>query len=213
MSNPIADIRTEYKQHSLDESGVPADPMQQFALWWEEAVNSGIGEVNAMTLATATKDGVPSARIVLLKGFDARGFIFYTNYHSQKGKELELNAQAALVFFWKELERQVRIEGTVEKTSREESRQYFESRPAGSRIGANVSPQSKKIAGRKELEERFEQLKTEYSDENIPLPENWGGYIIKPRLFEFWQGRPSRLHDRIQYTQTGDAWKIDRLAP
>jgi pyridoxamine 5'-phosphate oxidase len=211
--NSLADIRTDYKLHSLDEADVAADPFVQFGKWWEDAVNSKIEEINAMTLATATADGIPSARIVLLKGFDERGFVFYTNYDSHKGRELAANNRAALVFFWKELERQVRIEGTVVKTSAEESKEYFDSRPAGSRIGALASPQSKIISNRAALDTKYSEMQAAYQHKEIPLPSYWGGYIVQPNLFEFWQGRSSRLHDRIQYQLTDGAWKIARLAP
>jgi pyridoxamine 5'-phosphate oxidase len=214
MSNSIADIRTDYKLHSLDETDVASDPVAQFTRWWDEAINSAVDEVNAMTLATASKEGHPSARIVLLKGYDAQGFIFFTNYNSQKGKELEDNPRAALVFFWKELERQVRIEGIVAKIPDSESDTYFESRPAGSRIGAWASPQSETISDRKVIEHNFLDFENKYGTGDIPRPPHWGGYIVKTTLFEFWQGRSSRLHDRIQYTiQPGGNWKIERLAP
>lgn len=198
---------------TLDESSVAADAIEQFTIWWNEAVNSNIHEVNAMTLATATKEGIPSARTVLLKDYDECGFVFFTNYNSSKGNELELNPYAALVFFWKELERQVRIQGSVEKTSSEESDAYFSSRPIGSRIGAWASPQSMVIENRKILEEKFELYTTEFNGE-IPRPPHWGGYRVMPAVIEFWQGRSSRLHDRIRYTkQSTGAWKIERLAP
>ena len=198
---------------TLDENSVAADAIEQFTIWWNEAVSSNIHEVNAMTLATSTKEGIPSARIVLLKDYDERGFVFFTNYNSIKGQELELNPYAALVFFWKELERQVRIQGSVEKTSSEESDAYFISRPQGSRLGAWASPQSAAIENRKILEEKLELYTTEFNGE-IPRPPHWGGYRVVPAVIEFWQGRPSRLHDRIRYTKqpTGE-WKIERLAP
>jgi len=209
----IADLRTDYRLHSLDEADVAPDPFTQFDKWWDEVIKSGIDEANAMTLATATPDGIPSARIVLLKGYDKRGFIFYTNYNSHKGQELAANAHAALVFFWKELERQVRIEGTVIKTSEAESREYFNSRPAGSRIGAIVSPQSETISNRAALETKYNEVQAAHEHKEILLPAHWGGYIVQPRLFEFWQGRSSRLHDRIQYQLQEGSWKISRLAP
>lgn len=209
----IADIRNDYKLHSLDEADIAPDPFDQFSKWWDEVIKSGVDEANAMTLATATPDGIPSARIVLLKGFDERGFIFYTNYNSHKGKELAANANAALVFFWRELERQVRIEGKVIKTSEAESKEYFNSRPAGSRIGAIVSPQSTPIQNRASLETKYSEVQASYEHKEIPLPSHWGGYIVQPTLFEFWQGRPSRLHDRIQYELENGSWQIKRLAP
>jgi pyridoxamine 5'-phosphate oxidase len=212
--NSIADIRTDYKLHSLDESSVAREPFEQFTRWWDEAIKSAIDEVNAMTLATATPGGVPSARIVLLKGYDENGFVFFTNYNSDKGKDIADNPHAALLFFWKELERQVRIEGAVEKLDARSSDEYFASRPAGSRIGALASPQSEKIGSREILEKKYAEIESQYASGVIPRPAHWGGYIVKPSAFEFWQGRPSRLHDRLLYTkQNEDAWIINRLAP
>ena len=213
MDQSIADIRKDYKLRSLLEDDVLSDPIEQFTSWWSEAINSKIEEVNAMTLATASTDGVPSARIVLLKGLTKEGFIFFTNYKSDKGKQLETNPQAALVFFWKELERQVRIEGTVSKVSKEESEAYFASRPIASQIGAWASPQSTVIPGRNLLEENVRKYKDQFEEENIPKPPQWGGYIVKPFKMEFWQGRRSRLHDRILYTLENNNWTISRLAP
>lgn len=214
MENSIAAIRKNYSQKSLSEKEVSRDPIEQFQHWWDEAVYAGIEEVNAMTLATASADGMPSARIVLLKGFSDAGFNFFTNYHSFKGKQLEENPKACLVFFWKELERQVRITGLVEKVSEEESNRYFESRPDGSRVGAIASPQSQVVASREWLDERFHEVESLVAADGLARPSNWGGYIVKPVIIEFWQGRPSRLHDRIQYTLGEDgAWKIERLAP
>ena len=214
MSHPIADIRRDYMLESLNEEDLAADPIQQFTFWWEEAVKSEIDDVNAMTLATATKEGLPAARIVLLKGYDEKGFVFFTNYNSDKGKELEANPHAALCFFWKELERQVRIEGVVEKISAEESDAYFQSRPVGSRIGAWASPQSEVISDRKIVENNFLAYEKKFDAEFIPRPPHWGGYIVKPNSIEFWQGRSSRLHDRILYSGSGNGnWKKERLAP
>jgi pyridoxamine 5'-phosphate oxidase len=210
----IADIRKEYKLQTLDEADVHADAIQQFHKWWNEALMSEIEEVNAMTLATATVSGKPSARVVLLKGYDESGFVFFTNYHSHKGMELAENPVASLVFFWKELERQVRIDGTVEKTTSNESDLYFHSRPVESRIGAWASPQSKVIASREVIEENLAELQKSFAGKGIDRPPHWGGYIVKPTLIEFWQGRPGRLHDRIQYTiQANGSWKVERLAP
>lgn len=209
----IAGIRNEYKQQSLLETDVVPHPIEQFDKWWDEAIKSEITEVNAMTLATANAAGVPSARIVLLKGYDKNGFVFFTNYQSHKGKEMEQNANVCLVFFWAALERQVRINGAVEKISAAESDAYFLSRPAGSRISAWASPQSTVIATRAIIEERSKQYEQQYSDGNIPRPPHWGGYIVKPHQIEFWQGRPSRLHDRMQYSLHYGNWKIERLAP
>ena len=213
MNKSIADIRKDYSLHSLNESDVASSPIQQFTKWFDEALASEILEVNAMTLATSSKDGKPSARIVLLKGFDERGFVFFTNYESNKGKALNENPHTALVFFWKEIERQVRVEGVIEKISAAESDEYFFSRPEGSRIGAWASPQSKIIESRNILEENVQRFSNEFKN-SIPRPPHWGGYRVMPELIEFWQGRSNRLHDRIQYTKTGSgSWKVDRLAP
>lgn len=214
MNQAIADIRREYKLQSLNEEDVAANAIKQFDKWWQEAVNSHIDEVNAMTLATATKEAIPSARIVLLKGYDEKGFVFFTNYNSHKGKELAENPHASLVFFWKELERQVRIDGIVEKIDEEASNAYFHSRPAGSKIGAWASPQSAVIEDRKIIEHNFLQYEEQFGAYEIPRPAHWGGYIVKPAKIEFWQGRSSRLHDRIKYTLLTDGeWKRERLAP
>lgn len=210
----IADIRKDYKMQSLAESDVAATPKEQFDRWWDDAMKSDILEVNAMTLATADKEGVPAARIVLLKGYDERGFVFFTNYNSAKGGELAHNANACLVFFWKELERQVRITGVTEKISTEESIAYFNSRPDGSKIGAWASPQSLAVAGKAWLKETFDYYVERFKHGEIPKPPHWGGYRVKPVKVEFWQGRPSRMHDRILYTKQNDgSWKIERLAP
>jgi len=213
MNQAIADIRKDYKLKSLLEQDVKSNPIDQFSEWWNEAVNSQIEEVNAMTLATATPGGFPSARIVLLKGFNQDGFKFYTNYQSHKARELAENPVAALIFFWKELERQVRIEGMVEKLSEEDSEAYFRTRPVASQIGAWASPQSTPIAGRNILEENVLKYKAQFGEQNIPKPPHWGGYIVKPMTVEFWQGRRSRLHDRIQYTRKDADWRIERIAP
>ncbi len=207
-------IRKEYKLEKLSEQEISQDPFQQFHKWWQHALQSEIEELNAMTLATASGDGVPSARIVLLKDFDERGFVFYTNYESFKGMQLLENPRACLVFFWKELQRQVRITGLVEKTSSESSDEYFNSRPEGSRIGAIASPQSRVIADRKWLEQKDENVRRQLEGKQINRPAHWGGYRVKPVTIEFWQGRPNRLHDRIQYSLQQDAsWKVERLAP
>ncbi|MVN91014.1 pyridoxamine 5'-phosphate oxidase [Mucilaginibacter aquatilis] len=210
----IQNLRQDYKASSLHEADTHANPVKQFETWFNEAVKAEIHEPNAMTLATSTHDGRPSARVVLLKGFDEKGFIFYTNYLSRKGKEIAKNPHAALVFFWGDLERQVRIEGTIEKLSKEQSEAYFHSRPVGSQIGAVASPQSQEIADRDVLEKKWQQLETEYEGKEIPKPAYWGGYVLKPQLVEFWQGRSSRLHDRILYKKADkNNWKKVRLAP
>jgi pyridoxamine 5'-phosphate oxidase len=214
MSSTIADIRKDYKLQSLLEKDVNVNAIAQFNNWWQEALHSEIDEVNAMTLATASADGIPAARIVLLKGFDDRGFVFFTNYESFKGMQLAENPRACLVFFWKELERQVRITGLVEKVSEEESDAYFNSRPEGSRIGAWASPQSQVIESREWLQEREKTYAKDFSGKPLKRPAHWGGYRVKPVTIEFWQGRPSRLHDRLLYTLEGNnEWKIERLAP
>ncbi|MBV9790549.1 MAG: pyridoxamine 5'-phosphate oxidase [Chloroflexi bacterium] len=210
----IADLRREYTQHGLSETEVAADPFAQFRVWFDHALAAQLPEPNAMTLATATPDGKPSARVVLLKGFDQRGFVFYTNYHSRKGGEIEASGWAALVFFWPDLERQVRVEGRVERVSPQESDDYFASRPAGSRLGAWASPQSQVISGRDVIEQRLSALTTQYADQDVPRPPHWGGYRVVPGTIEFWQGRPNRLHDRLRYRLSDDQrWTVERLAP
>lgn len=210
----IADIRTDYKLKTLSEADVAADAIAQFTAWWNEAVASQIEEVNAMTLATASKDAVPDARIVLLKGYDENGFVFFTNYQSAKGQQIAENAQACLVFFWKELERQVKIKGSIEKVSAADSDAYFHSRPLESRIGAWSSPQSQVISSRDVIVDNVNHNTTRFNDQPVPRPAHWGGYVVKPQSIEFWQGRPSRLHDRIRYSlQADSSWLIERLAP
>lgn len=210
----IQNIRNEYHSTSLAENEANADPIKQFDKWFNEALEARQHEPTAMTLATATHDGRPSARIVLMKGFDNNGFVFYTNYLSRKGKEIAKNPLGALLFFWDSMERQVRIEGTIEKVSKEESERYFHSRPKGSQVGAIISPQSQEIPNRDMLEQKWQETETQYADKDIPKPSYWGGYILKPRMIEFWQGRPSRLHDRILYKKIdNNNWKKVRLAP
>ena len=209
----IAAIRKEYKLRSLSKINVDADPIKQFGAWWLDALNSSIDEVNSMTLATASADGIPSARIVLLKGYDAAGFVFYTNYNSFKSKQMEENPRACLVFFWKELERQVRITGIVERVKETESDAYFVSRPEGARVGAWASPQSEVIPNRDWLEAKEKEYADLFKSKSLERPDHWGGYRVKPVSIEFWQGRPNRLHDRIQYTLSEGSWVIERLAP
>lgn len=214
MQSDIAGLRKSYSQRSLSETDILKDPIQQFDNWWKEAIDSGIEEPNAMTLATASADGFPSARTVLLKGYSDEGFVFFTNYESYKGKQLAENPKACLVFFWRELERQVRITGLAEKISSKESDEYFYSRPIESRIGAAISPQSQVIESRDWLESRFKEAENKLQSGTLERPAHWGGYRVKPVLMEFWQGRPGRLHDRIAFTRESNGeWKIERLAP
>jgi len=208
----IAQLRKNYTFGQLSETDVPANPLPLFKLWFDQAVRAECPEPNSMTLATANKAGNPSARIVLLKGADENGFSFFTNYESQKGKDLAVRPQAALLFHWHELERQVRIQGLVERVSAVESDEYFHSRPSASRIGAWASPQSSVIPNREFLEAAEKQFKAEFGDAP-PRPEHWGGYRLRPTEIEFWQGRPSRLHDRIHYKLNGSTWQVNRLAP
>ena len=211
----IQKLRKDYTAHTLELEGVSAEPLAQFRAWFEQAVEAQVPEPNAMTLATCTPEGKPSARIVLLKGVEEEGFVFFTNYNSRKGRELEQNPRAALVFLWHELQRQVRVEGTVKKISPEASTLYFQSRPKDSQIGAWASPQSSPIESRMALEQKAEDLAGKYATmDRLPRPLHWGGYALTPTSVEFWQGRSSRLHDRIRYRLEGDgAWKVERLAP
>jgi pyridoxamine 5'-phosphate oxidase len=210
----ITDLRREYARARLDERDVSHDPIVEFARWFAQAQEAQLPEPNAMTLATASIEGVPSARIVLLKAFDERGFVFFTDYRSRKGAELEENPQAALVFYWGELERQVRITGVVARTSHQESEEYFRNRPLGSRFGAWASHQSQVIAGRAALEADLQEIEARYADGDVPLPPHWGGFRVIPDTIEFWQGRENRLHDRIRYVRQRDAgWRVERLSP
>ncbi|MEP0547774.1 MAG: pyridoxamine 5'-phosphate oxidase [Rhodothermales bacterium] len=209
----VADLRRTYTLADLSEQGADADPLRFFERWFDEAVSAEVREPNAMTLATLGADGQPAARIVLLKGVDAEGFVFYTNYESRKARELEAHPRAALVFWWEALERQVRIEGTVGRVDAAESDAYFASRPRGSRLGAWASDQSRPIADRAVLEEKLAEVEAAYPGDAVPRPPHWGGYRLTPTLFEFWQGRASRLHDRLEYTPGPDGWTIRRLAP
>jgi pyridoxamine 5'-phosphate oxidase len=209
----IADIRKDYRRAALTEADVDANPMVQFQQWFDEAVRADVMEPNAMCLATATPDAYPSARIVLLKGADERGFVFYTDYRSRKGQELADNPHASLCFFWAELERQVRIAGAVQRVSRAESDVYFQSRPLPSRIGAWTSHQSAVLQSRDDLEQELAANEERFAAGAVPLPEHWGGYRVVPEEIEFWQGRPSRLHDRIQFRRVAGVWRRRRLSP
>ncbi|HLR33325.1 MAG TPA: pyridoxamine 5'-phosphate oxidase [Fodinibius sp.] len=209
----VAEIRRDYTKRALIESVVKETPVEQFKVWFKQALSAGMLDPNAMTLATATKNGAPSSRIVLLKGFNEQGFRFYSNYDSRKGRELEENPQAALCFFWPPLERQVRIEGTVQKVNRTASADYFRQRPRLSQLGAWASRQSSTVASRKELVTVFEEMRKRFENREVPLPDFWGGYLLTPVYVEFWQGRTGRLHDRICYTKRDDSWEISRLSP
>lgn len=209
----LHDLRRDYARETLDERGVAPDPLAQFRAWFDEAVRAEVPEPNAMTLATATRDGRPSARIVLLKHLDARGFTFFSDYRSRKGREIEANPHGALCFLWHELERQVRIEGRIERVEREESDAYYRSRPIGSRLGAWASEQSSLLRDRADLESRYARAAAQHANEDPPRPPHWGGYRLLPDAIEFWQGRQSRLHDRIRYCRDGERWRIERLSP
>jgi len=209
----IHNIRTEYIKAELHEEQVKKDAIEQFSIWFDEALNSKVMEPNAMTLATASADGQADARTVLLKDIDEKGFVFFTNYNSKKGQEIAENNKVALLFFWPELERQIRVLGTVERIPREESEIYFHSRPIGSQLGAWASAQSTKIKDRNVIEENLLHLKEKYNNIEVPLPDYWGGYLIIPHQIEFWQGRANRLHDRVVYEKTDSSWDIYRVAP
>jgi pyridoxamine 5'-phosphate oxidase len=206
-------LRNEYFTHGLRRIDLDPDPIRQFAIWFTAALEVGIAEVNSVALATVAENGQPTTRMVLLKSYDRDGFVFYTNYQSEKGRHLEKNPLAGLVVHWKELERQIRIDGVAETVSREESVRYFHSRPIGSQLGAWVSHQSEVIDARRILEARLSELEERFATQEVPCPPHWGGYRIKPERIEFWQGRPSRLHDRFRYTRQDQSWRIDRLAP
>jgi pyridoxamine 5'-phosphate oxidase len=208
-----SNMRKEYISTGLDKADVDHDPVVQFHVWFENAIDADLHEPNAMILATATGEGKPSARTVLLKGYDERGFVFYTNYEGRKAGELETNPECALLFYWGELERQVRVEGTVSRISEQESDAYFASRPRGSRLGAWASQQSRPVEHRSVLEERIRALEAEYEGREIPRPPFWGGYRVEPESIEFWQGRESRLHDRLVYRREDGAWRMERLQP
>ena len=210
----LAKLRREYMRHALTERDAHPDPVKQFVTWLNEAIEAGAMEPNAMTLATSTPDGVPSARIVLLKRVGQDGLAFFTNYKSRKGRELDANPRASLLFYWPELERQVRVEGTVTHTTEEESEAYFSSRPPEARIGSAASTQSEVLSSREDLDRAAAALRERYPDGNVPRPTHWGGYRVKPERIEFWQGRPSRLHDRIEYVKDQQGlWTIRRLSP
>ena len=209
----LARLRKEYTSAGLTESAADPDPIAQFRRWFDTALAADLHEPNAMTLATATPEGRPSARIVLLKGFDERGFVFYTSYEGRKSEEIEANPRCALVFYWGELERQVRVEGGVSRIPEEESDEYFGSRPRGSQLGAWASEQSRPVEGRDALEERLRNLEAEYEGREVPRPPFWGGYRVEPEIIEFWQGRENRLHDRLVYRRSGGSWRRERLQP
>lgn len=213
MRADVASLRNEYAQLELNEKSCHESPFGQFEKWFDEALNAELIEPNAMVLSTATSDGLPSQRTVLLKGFDNVGFTFYTNYESRKGKEIASNPSTSILFPWYALERQIIITGSAQKTTQEQSAKYFHSRPRGSQLGAYISNQSTELLDRTVLEQKLLDAEKEFEGKEIPLPENWGGYLIIPQRFEFWQGRKSRLHDRIQYEQTNGSWTISRLSP
>lgn len=209
----LADLRKDYAKAELNETDIDPNPITQFKFWFEQAIKAEIPEPNAMSIATVSSDGKPSNRIVLLKGYDESGFVFFTNYESRKGREITENPNVSLLFFWPELERQIRIEGTAEKISTTDSMKYFFSRPVASQLGAWASAQSAIIEGRNILEKKMNELKEKFRGKEIPFPHFWGGFKIKPVAIEFWQGRRSRLHDRIQYVKEGASWRIQRLSP
>ena len=213
ITDYIYALRKDYETKILYKADVKESPFEQFGIWMAEAVAEGIEDANAMVLATASKDGKPSSRVVLLRNFSEKGFVFYTNYLSQKGREIAENPYASLLFFWSKLERQVHIKGKISKASRKDAEEYFATRPRESQIGAWASAQSSVLANRLELEEKIAEAEKQFAGRDVPCPKYWGGYCLKPDSFEFWQGRPSRLHDRLLYTNTKFVWKIERLSP
>ena len=213
VTNYLNQVRRDFAKKALNEEAVDENPFEQLGNWIEEAIDAQILDPYAMTISTATPNGIPSSRVVYLRGIYERGLVFYTNYNSQKGKELQQNPTIALNFYWAEVERQIRIEGIVEKFSAEASDKYFAERPRESQLGAWASSQSEEISSREELKQRLIDYQTQFEGEEVPRPPHWGGYLVKPNYFEFWQGRPSRLHDRIYYKKSGDNWKLGRLMP
>ena len=213
VTGDLSAVRENYARGGLAESDLAADPMTMFARWYDDAVAAGLYEPNAMVVATATPEGVPSARFVLLKGFDDQGFVFYTNQTSRKGRELAANPSVALLFPWHPLERQVRVDGAAEELGRDAVAAYFAVRPRGSQLGAWASHQSSEVAGRVELEARYEQVERRFEGQDVPVPDEWGGYRVRPEAVEFWQGRPGRMHDRLVYRRADDGWTTHRLAP
>lgn len=213
ISQQVESIRREYAREELSEKEAEEHPIDQFSIWFQQALHAEVRDANAMSLATADVNGKPSVRTVLLKGFDENGFRFFTNYQSRKGHELEVNKQAALCFYWPNLERQVRIEGTVQKLSRADSEAYFQKRPRESQLGAWASDQSRRVESRKELDQRFQEMRKKFEGIEIPAPDYWGGFSLEPTAVEFWQGRKSRMHDRLLYKQEEEGWIIRRLAP
>lgn len=209
----LGDLRHDFSRDEIEELSAKEAPFEQFELWLGEAIEKNLNDPNAMVLSTSTPDGRPSSRVVLLKGFDESGFVFFTNYSSRKAEEIAANPHAALLFYWAETGKQVRIEGSVKKVADDISDAYFASRPRASQIGAVASPQSNVVESRDYLQERFTEVEKEFEGKEVERPENWGGYILEPNLFEFWQGRESRLHDRLRYTKTDSGWDINRLAP
>lgn len=213
MFSEIQGLRKEYRQASLNEAELQADPFSQFKYWFEQAISAQLPEPNAMILSTVSVSGAPSSRTVLLKELDSQGFVFFSNYASRKGREIAVNQQVCLLFYWAELERQVRIEGQIETISAADSDAYFASRPRGSQLGAWASSQSERLDSRETLEQTLQALEQEYADKAIPRPPHWGGYRVVPNAVEFWQGRPSRLHDRLLYQLEGQTWRVSRLSP